>query len=67
MAKYILKEMAEGMADGHKTLYPKMQTYWHHHSWQPVPQGVDSKRLAYPFPNSMVLNKHACAGCPEHC
>ena len=27
MAKYILKEMAEGMADGHKTLYPKMQTY----------------------------------------
>ena len=27
MAKYILKEMAEGMADGHKTLYPKIQTY----------------------------------------
>ena len=27
MAKYILKEMAEGMADGHKALYPKMQTY----------------------------------------
>ena len=27
MANYILKEMAEGMADGHKTLYPKMQTY----------------------------------------
>lgn len=27
MAKYILKEMAEGMADGNKTLYPKMQTY----------------------------------------
>ena len=27
MAKYILKEMAEGRADGHKTLYPKMQTY----------------------------------------
>ena len=27
MVKYILKEMAEGMADGHKTLYPKMQTY----------------------------------------
>lgn len=27
MAKYILKEMAEGMADGHKTLYPMMQTY----------------------------------------
>ena len=27
MAKYILKEMAEGMSDGHKTLYPKMQTY----------------------------------------
>ena len=27
MAKYILKEMAEGMADGHKTLYPKMQIY----------------------------------------
>lgn len=27
MAKYILKEMAEGMADGHKTLYPQMQTY----------------------------------------
>ena len=24
MANYILKEMAEGMADGHKTLYPKM-------------------------------------------
>ena len=30
MAKYILKEMAEGMADGHKTLYPKMQTYTLH-------------------------------------
>ena len=27
MANYILKEMAEGMADGHKTLYPKKQTY----------------------------------------
>ena len=27
MANYILKEMAEGMADGHKSLYPKMQTY----------------------------------------
>ena len=27
MAKYILKEMAEGMSDGNKTLYPKMQTY----------------------------------------
>ena len=30
MAKYILKEMAEGMADGHRTLYPKMQTYTLH-------------------------------------
>ena len=30
MANYILKEMAEGMADGHKTLYPKMQTYTLH-------------------------------------
>ena len=30
MAKYILKEMAEGMADGNKTLYPKMQTYTLH-------------------------------------
>ena len=30
MAKYILKEMAEGMTDGHKTLYPKMQTYTLH-------------------------------------
>lgn len=27
MANYILKEMAEGMADGNKTLYPKMQNY----------------------------------------
>ena len=27
MANYILQEMAEGMADGRKTLYPKMQTY----------------------------------------
>ena len=30
MANYILKEMAEGMADGNKTLYPKMQTYSMH-------------------------------------
>ena len=30
MAKYILKEMAEGMADGHKTLYPKIQAYTLH-------------------------------------
>ena len=33
MANYILKEMAEGMADGHKTLYPKMQTY-SLHNWK---------------------------------
>ena len=30
MANYILKEMAEGLADGNKTLYPKMQTYSMH-------------------------------------